>query len=43
MEVRVYNLVLTKRRIDVVNTGNNMKIIYFCKEANERLSLKQRK
>ena len=37
------NLVLTKRGIDVVNTGNNMKVIYFCKEAKQRLSLKQRK
>lgn len=43
MEVRLYNLVLTKGRIDVVNTGNNMKVIDFCKEAKERLSLKQRK
>ena len=43
MEVRLYNLVLTKGRIDVVNTGNNMKVIDFCKKAKERLSLKQRK
>lgn len=43
MEVLPHNLILTKRGIDVVNTGNNMKVFYFCKEAKERLSLKQRK
>ena len=43
MKVRPHNPILTKRRIDVVNTGNNMKVIYFCEEAKERLSLKQRK